>query len=327
MPRARRRSKTISRRPSAILSARYVIVGDRQYSGPLYDALPAGGVIARFGVGHDGIDKSRATAARSVVHQHAGRSRSVGGRTRDAARGRRRTETDRRRWRAWRAARGSRPRASDLSRQDDWRLIGCGGIGRARRAHRRAWLRHAGGRLHQARRTSAGGHRSFRARDERFRGGGPRRRFRQPAHAGKAGERRVHQSRASRADGPASLAHQHRPRRGRGRRRRSSKRWRRAASPERRSTCSRASRTCRRQARGDLRSLPNVILTPHVGSNTVESNGRMAERALQNVQFAVEGARRADGFAQSRGVADDVVIPLSAALSLTQIPTRSCWSS
>jgi phosphoglycerate dehydrogenase-like enzyme len=37
---------------------------------------------------------------------------------------------------------------------------------------------------------------------------------------------------------------------------------------------------------GDLRSLSNVILTPHVGSNTVESNRRMADRALQNIQFA-----------------------------------------
>ena len=74
---------------------------------------------------------------------------------------------------------------------------------------------------------------------------------------------------------------------------------------------------------GDFRTLPNVILTPHVGSNTVESNGRMAERALHNVQSAVEGDRRTHGFAQSRGVTDDVVIPLSFALSLTQIPTRS----
>src|SRR5919201_575182 len=39
------------------------IVGTRTYSGPLYDALPKGGVIARFGVGHDGIDKAKATAA------------------------------------------------------------------------------------------------------------------------------------------------------------------------------------------------------------------------------------------------------------------------
>ena len=40
---------------------RHVIVGVEPYSGPLYDALPAGGVVARFGVGHDGIDKNLAT--------------------------------------------------------------------------------------------------------------------------------------------------------------------------------------------------------------------------------------------------------------------------
>src|SRR4029434_10784393 len=39
------------------------IVGARAYSGALYAALPRGGVIARFGVGHDGIDKAKASAA------------------------------------------------------------------------------------------------------------------------------------------------------------------------------------------------------------------------------------------------------------------------
>ena len=42
---------------------------------------------------------------------------------------------------------------------------------------------------------------------------------------------------------------------------------------------------------GDLRSLPNVILTPHIGSATAEANRRMAERALQNVRWAVAGQR------------------------------------
>ncbi len=39
----------------------------------------------------------------------------------------------------------------------------------------------------------------------------------------------------------------------------------------------------------DLRSLPNTILTPHVGSNTEDANRRMAERALRNVALAVQG--------------------------------------
>ena len=43
--------------------ARYVIVGSVRYTGAIYDALSQGGVIARFGVGHDGIDKEKATAA------------------------------------------------------------------------------------------------------------------------------------------------------------------------------------------------------------------------------------------------------------------------
>jgi phosphoglycerate dehydrogenase-like enzyme len=39
----------------------------------------------------------------------------------------------------------------------------------------------------------------------------------------------------------------------------------------------------------DLRSLPNVILTPHIGSATEEANRRMAERALRNIRFAHAG--------------------------------------
>jgi glyoxylate reductase len=39
----------------------------------------------------------------------------------------------------------------------------------------------------------------------------------------------------------------------------------------------------------DFRTLPNVILTPHVGSHTPEANGGMASRALQNILHAEAG--------------------------------------
>lgn len=44
------------------IAARHVIVGVEPYVGPLYEALSAGSVIARFGVGHDSVDKAQATA-------------------------------------------------------------------------------------------------------------------------------------------------------------------------------------------------------------------------------------------------------------------------
>ena len=43
--------------------ARHAILGPFVYQDALYSALPAGGVLARYGVGHDGIDKARATSA------------------------------------------------------------------------------------------------------------------------------------------------------------------------------------------------------------------------------------------------------------------------
>ena len=39
----------------------------------------------------------------------------------------------------------------------------------------------------------------------------------------------------------------------------------------------------------DLRKLENVVLTPHVGSNTAEANRRMAESALENVRCFLAG--------------------------------------
>ena len=39
----------------------------------------------------------------------------------------------------------------------------------------------------------------------------------------------------------------------------------------------------------DLRKLQNVVLTPHIGSNTREANRRMAESALENVRYFLAG--------------------------------------
>jgi phosphoglycerate dehydrogenase-like enzyme len=39
----------------------------------------------------------------------------------------------------------------------------------------------------------------------------------------------------------------------------------------------------------DLRSLDNVVLSPHMGSNTVEANRRMGQRALRNIALAEGG--------------------------------------
>jgi lactate dehydrogenase-like 2-hydroxyacid dehydrogenase len=39
----------------------------------------------------------------------------------------------------------------------------------------------------------------------------------------------------------------------------------------------------------DLRTLTNVVLTPHVGSHTADANRQMAERALQNIRLAQTG--------------------------------------
>ena len=50
-------------RAIAAAGARYVVVGSYPYASELYSTLPRGGVIARFGVGHETVDKAKATKA------------------------------------------------------------------------------------------------------------------------------------------------------------------------------------------------------------------------------------------------------------------------
>ena len=116
---------------SAIRAARasYVIVGSRTYSGALYEALPAGGVIARFGVGHDGIDKAKATAAGLLCTNTPGvLNQSVAEHTMllvgAAARGLVAMSTGMARH-MWDPAMGVELQGKTLA------IIGCGGIGRA----------------------------------------------------------------------------------------------------------------------------------------------------------------------------------------------------
>lgn len=37
----------------------------------------------------------------------------------------------------------------------------------------------------------------------------------------------------------------------------------------------------------DLRNLPNVVLTPHIASSTIECSKRMAEKTIQNIRYAL----------------------------------------
>ncbi len=46
-----------------------VVVGVQKYLGPLYESLPKGGLIARFGVGYDGIDLTK-TKERGLFRNH-----------------------------------------------------------------------------------------------------------------------------------------------------------------------------------------------------------------------------------------------------------------
>ena len=265
------------------LNVRYVIVGGRPYTGPLYDALPAGGVIARFGVGHDGIDKMRATArgvlctnTPSVLDQSvaehamllvAAAARKLTVALESMTSGR------------WVSSAGQDLQGKTIA------VIGCGGIGRAlaRIAAQGYGMRVIGctrpdapapGTLDHFERVTNDFGEAVRDADfvslhmpakpenagfidrERFGQMNTRAWLVNTARGAVVDEGALFEAlTAGRIAGAALDVFAREP-----------------YVPS--------------EGTGDFRVLPNVILTPHVGSNTVEANRRMAERALQNIALA-----------------------------------------
>jgi phosphoglycerate dehydrogenase-like enzyme len=270
---------------AAIRTARasYVIVGPRTYSGALYDALPAGGVIARFGVGHDGIDKAHATAAGLLCTNTPGvLDQSVAEHTMllvgAAARPLVTIATGMAR-QMWEPAIGEELQGKTLA------IVGCGGIGRAvaRIASLGYNMRVVGCTRPGVAPPASLDHCADVTNDF-------------AAAVGDADFVSLHLS--STPDNQQWL--------GRDRLALLNQRswlintargWMIdeaalfAALAERRLAGAALDVFAREPyepaaGSGDLRSLPNVILTPHVGSNTAAANRRMAERALRNIVLA-----------------------------------------
>lgn len=268
------------------LQIRYVIVGPRKYSGPLYAALPAGGIIARMGVGHDGIDKVLATRAGLLCSNTPGvLDRSVAEHTMllIAAAARKLLSapaimaSD-----TWNSAAGQDLHGKRLA------VIGCGGIGRAV-----ARIAALGYGMHVVGCTRPDGpapaaieHCQFvtnnfaaAVRDSDFIS------LHIPVNRDNIGF--MNRERLAYLNSRAWLINTARG----------------AVVDEAALFESLAAGRIAGAAldvfecepyvpakgSGDLRALPNVILTPHVGSNTVEANRRMAERALQNILRAEAG--------------------------------------
>jgi phosphoglycerate dehydrogenase-like enzyme len=263
--------------------ARYVIVGNRKYSGPLYDAVRAGGVVARLGVGHDGIDKARATQAGVLCTNTPGvLDRSVAEHTMllIAAAARRLIPTSA----SMIAGTWITPAGIDLHGKR-LAVIGCGGIGRAvARIATRGYGMHVIGCIRPDARVPDGiadfdavtNDFAMAVRDAEFVS------LHMPASRENIGF--LNRDRLARLSARAWLINTARG----------------AIVDEAALFDALASGSLGGAAldvfvnepyvpvagSGDLRSLPNVVLTPHVGSNTTEANRRMAERALQNIQFA-----------------------------------------
>jgi len=270
---------------SSIREARavYVVVGPLTYAGALYEALPAGGVIARFGVGHDGIDNARATEAGLLCTNTPGvLDQSVAEHTMllvAAAARRLVAASASMAQHVWDPVTGEELQGKTLA------IIGCGGIGRsvariaslgygmqvvgcsrpgvpppAELEHFRVVTNDFASAVRDADFVSL--HMTA-SRDNVH--------FINRERLASLGERTwlINTARGSIVDEGALFA----------------------ALVSRRLNGAALDVFAREpyapaEGSGDIRSLANVILTPHVGSNTVEANRRMAERALQNIVFA-----------------------------------------
>ena len=263
--------------------ALHVVVGPGTYAGALYEALQAGGVIARFGVGHDGIDKVRATEAGLLCTNTPGvLDQSVAEHTMllIAAAARRVVDgSTRMKEGAWDPVTGGELQGKTLA------IIGCGAIGRsvariaflgygmkvvgcsragvpppAESEHFRVVTNDFATAVRDADFVSL--HMSAARENEHFIDRdrlallSERTWLINTARGWMVDEDALHAALAERRLAGAALdVFTHEP-----------------YAPM--------------DASRDFRSLANVILTPHVGSNSVEANGRMAERALQNIVFA-----------------------------------------
>ena len=266
--------------------ARYLVLGPARYTGAVYQAVPRGGVLARFGVGHDGIDKGRATEAGLLCANTPGvldDSVAEGAMLLVMAAARRIARFDRdMRQGSWAPREGVELRGRTLA------IIGCGRIGRAtaRIAARGFGMRVVGYRRSGAVAGDADGDFHTLTHDfaaavqdasfvslhiaatpetlqfiDRDRLSAMRRDawLINTARGAVVDEAALYDAVASGRIGGAALdvfeREPYEP-----------------VDPAR-----------------DLRSLENVILTPHVGSNTIEANRRMAERALENIRLAQAG--------------------------------------
>jgi phosphoglycerate dehydrogenase-like enzyme len=270
------------------LRADHAIVGALRYERELYGALPRGAVLARFGVGHDGIDKARATAAHLLATNTPGvLDQSVAEHTLSLMLAAARHTVDQAvamRAGAWTAAAGHELGGKVLA------VVGCGPIGCrvARTAALGFRMRVIGCRSGRKAGTPLPDAAGFESVVLDFRAAVAEAAFvslhipATPANLHFVNADRIammrpgcwliNTARGAVVDEDAlfdalatgSLAgaaldvferEPYQP-----------------ADPQR-----------------DLRTLANVILTPHTGSNTVEANRRMAERALKNIALAEAG--------------------------------------